>query len=68
MPLRFDRVLRMKISSAEELISEFSDCADHEERPQLIVEVGDGVPPPADHSQPGRRRPRRAAAIALRGR
>ena len=35
----------MKISSAEELISEFSDCADHEERTQLILEIGDDLPP-----------------------
>lgn len=38
----------MKITTVEELLSEFADCADNDERTQLILELGDELDPLAD--------------------
>lgn len=38
----------MKITTVEELLSEFADCADNDERTQLILELGDDLDPLAD--------------------
>lgn len=38
----------MKISSLEELLQEFADCADNEERTQLVLELGDDLDPLSD--------------------
>jgi cysteine desulfuration protein SufE len=35
----------MKISTVEELLSEFNDCLDRDERLQLILELGDDLDP-----------------------
>lgn len=38
----------MKITTVEELLSEFNDCSDRDERLQLILELGDDLDPLAD--------------------